>query len=336
MVKEVNWLGDLVMSLPALRAIRRTYSDSTLAVLVKAELAGFFAGLRWVDEVIPYSVRQGMPGIRDRARIVASLRKRGFDLAVLFPNSFESALWVWLAGIPRRAGFIADGRGPMLTDKAAVTPAAMDAHQGNYWLEMVRGTLAADGDPADAGLEPDHSTRARMQLWLTERRHNPSHGKLIAIAPSAAYGPAKEWPLASFASLIDSLASQTDAECVVVGSPGEQAKCEQVAASSRSGAIVAAGATDVAELIALLSLCDGFVGNDSGSAHLAAALGIPAIAIFGSTNPARTSPLGPRARVIYRSLECSPCLDRTCRFGHYNCLTQISPEEVADALAQML
>jgi heptosyltransferase-2 len=108
-----------------------------------------------------------------------------------------------------------------------------------------------------------------------------------------------------------------------------------LAASARAGAIVAAGETGVGELIALLSLCDGFAGNDSGAMHLAAALSLPTVGIFGSTNPARTGPVGQRAEVIYRAVECSPCLDRTCRFGHYNCLREIAPAEVADSLARL-
>jgi heptosyltransferase-2 len=132
--------------------------------------------------------------------------------------------------------------------------------------------------------------------------------------------------------LIDSIAESRRAECVLVGSPAERARCEEVAAMTRAGAIVAAGETGVGELIALLSHCDAFAGNDSGAMHLAAALGKPTVGIFGSTNPARTAPLGARTQVIYRGVECSPCLDRTCRFGHYRCLREIEPGEVARAL----
>ncbi len=149
---------------------------------------------------------------------------------------------------------------------------------------------------------------------------------IFAIAPAAAYGPAKEWPAERYGALIDLLARRDDAEVVLVGAPSERAKCEEVAAASKAGAMIAAGHTNIGELIALLSLCDGFIGNDSGCMHIAGALGIPTVAIFGSTNPERTGPMGPKTRVIYRKLECSPCLARTCRFGHYNCLTQIEPD----------
>jgi heptosyltransferase-2 len=173
-----------------------------------------------------------------------------------------------------------------------------------------------------------------MRQFLVANRRRAG-APIFAIAPAAAYGPAKEWPADRYGALIDLLARRDNAEVVLVGAPSERAKCEEVAASSKSGAIVAAGGTNIGELIALLSLCDGFIGNDSGCAHIAGALGIPTVAIFGSTNPERTGPLGSKARVIYRKLECSPCLARTCRFGHYNCLTQIEAAELVDAIEML-
>ncbi len=334
LVKEVNWLGDVVMSRPALRAIRRAWPRAHLAVLVKKELASFFDGARWLDEVIAYSVGRGLSGFFDRRRIVGEIRSRRFDLGVLFPNSFESALWLAMAGVRRRAGFVADARGAMLTLKATPPPEALIDHQVNYWLTMVRATGVAYGSADDFAIDVHGPYRERMHEWLAANRKRPGR-PIFAIAPAAAYGPAKEWPADSYGALIDLLACREDAEVVLVGAPSERVKCEEVAAASKAGAMIAAGHTNIGELIALLSLCDGFIGNDSGCMHLAGALGIPTVAIFGSTNPNRTGPLGPNTRVIYRKLECSPCLARTCRFGHYNCLTQIEPAELADAIASM-
>ena len=336
LVKEVNWLGDLVMSTPALRAIRRAWPGAHLAVLIKRELASFFDGARWLDEVIPYSVGRGLSGFFDRRRIVGEIRSRRFDLGVLFPNSFESALWIAMAGIRRRAGFVGDARGAMLTLKASPPPEAVTGHQMDYWLAMVRatGVCVADAHADDLAIDVHGPHRERMREWLAANRKRPGR-PVFAIAPAAAYGPAKEWPADNYGALIDLLALREDAEVVLVGASSERAKCEEVAAASKSGAMIAAGHTNVGELIALLSLCDGFIGNDSGCMHLAGALGIPTVAIFGSTNPSRTGPLGPKTRVIYHKLECSPCLARTCRFGHYNCLTQIEPAEIADAILAM-
>jgi len=330
-VKAVNWLGDLVMSEPALHAIRETFPDAHLAVLVRRELASFFDGALWVDEVIRYRLRGGVAGLSDQFSIVRRIRAGRFDLAMVFPNSFQSALWMALAGVPWRAGYQADHRGFMLTHKAVPRADVERAHQAHHWLMMVAETIGAKGTAEAYHLDVNLKSREKMRAWLADRRIRPER-PLIALAPVAAYGPAKEWPIERYAALADIVAERHGAECVLVGGPDDLPQCERIAAQCKRGAIVAAGETTVGELIALLSLCQGFAGNDSGGMHLAGALGLPTVAIFGSTNPARTGPMGPQCHIIYRGLECSPCLARTCRFGHYNCLRDIAAEEVARTL----
>jgi heptosyltransferase-2 len=303
-------------------------------VLIKKELAGFFEGAGWLDEVIPYSVTSGLGGLNDRRKIVGEIRWRHFDLAVLMPNSFESALWVTAAGIPRRAGYALDARGAMLTHKATPPHDALDGHQVFYWLAMLRETLGIEGDADDLAIAPAAKHLARMRDWLATHRRRPG-APLLAIAPAAAYGPAKEWPAAKFAAVIDALAEKLGAECVLVGAPPERPRCEEVASLSTRGALISAGETSIGELIALLSISSGFLGNDSGCMHLAAALGVPTVAIFGSTNPLRTGPSKANSRVIWHHLECSPCLARTCRFGHYNCLREVEPKETLEALSSL-
>jgi len=334
LVKEVNWLGDVVMSLPALRLIRQAWPSAHLSILIKRELAGFFDGARWIDEVIPYSISGGLRRYADTAGIISVIRAGRFDLAILFPESFSSALWVTLAGVRNRAGYIADFRGALLTHKSSPPADAAASHQMYRWIAMLRGTIGIEADAALPEIDVHEPHRAKMREWLGARRRS-SDRTLIAIAPAAAYGPAKEWPPERYSALIDHFGERFGAECVLVGSPGERARCELVARGSKSGALMAAGETGVGELIALLSLCSGFVGNDSGCMHVAAALKIPTVGVFGSTDPKRTGPLGPRTAVIYRGIECSPCLTRTCRFGHYNCLAQIEPTEVASAIMNL-
>lgn len=333
LVKEVNWLGDLVMSLPALRAIRRAFPQAHLSVLIKSELATFFDGSQWLDEVISYRVGRSLGGLADRRHVIAEIRSRQFDLAVVFPRSFESAFWTALARIPRRAGFAADRRGLMLTHKTSRPPRHGHTHQMFDYLYLVRATLGIEGDRT--AIAPDtHETHvASVRAWLDGVRRGT--GPLIALAVAAAYGPAKEWPVARFAALIDRLAERHGAECVLVGAPGERARCAMVAEASRHGAIIAAGETTVGQAIALLSLSAGFAGNDSGAMHVAAALGIPTVGIFASTNPQRTGPLGPRAQALYHPLPCSPCLERTCPLGHYQCLQQVAPDDVEQALVEL-
>ncbi|MCY3022939.1 MAG: lipopolysaccharide heptosyltransferase II [Planctomycetota bacterium] len=335
LVKEANWLGDIVMSLPALRAVRAAFPEARLAVLIKQELASFFDGAAWINEIIPYRVRKGLlHGLADRGRIARELRGRKFGLAVLLPNSFDAALWPFLARIPRRAGYARDARGLLLTDKTRPTSEILETHQVHYYLHMLRETLGVHGSPDAFAPDVHEPSRKRMRAFLARRRKRPD-GPLIALAVAAAFGPAKEWPARSFARLVDLLAERHGAECVLVGAPNERRKAEEVIAASQAGAVVAAGETSVGEALALLSLCAGFAGNDSGSMHVAGALGIPTVGIFGSTRADRTGPLGARTRVIHKHLPCSPCLKRTCRYGHYDCLRLIEPEEVLAALREL-
>ncbi|MCW8132564.1 MAG: lipopolysaccharide heptosyltransferase II [Planctomycetota bacterium] len=331
LVKEVNWLGDVVMSLPALRAVRQAYPKARLSVMIKKELASFFDGAAWIDEVIPYGLRKGLKGLADRRRIVAEIRARTFDLAVLFPNSFDSALWPTLARVPRRAGFARDARGLMLTHKTLPTAEIVETHQVHYYLFMLRKTLGIEGSSEAYAPDVHAPSAEKMRAWLAARRKRPG-GRLIALAVAAAYGPAKEWPADLYARLIDELAERHGAECVLVGAPNEKRKSAEVAAAAKHGALVAAGETGVGEAMALLSLCDGFAGNDSGSMHVAGALGLPTVGIYGSTRADRTGPLGGRTSILYKQIECSPCLKRTCKFGHYDCLKKIAPGDVVRAL----
>jgi heptosyltransferase II len=332
LVHEVNWLGDLVMTLPVLASLRRTFPAAHLSVLVDHRLAAFFDAGGLVDEVIPLQRSAQRFAPLELMRAAAQLRARHFDLAVVLPNSFVSALRVALAGIPVRAGFARDGRGWMLTNRARPDAQLMKRHQVHYWLEMLKRTLGVESDPKQIAPEVAQRHLERMRQWLSARRDGRS--KLVAVAPAAAYGPAKEWPPEHYVQLISSLA-QRGVQAVLVGGPGEVARCEAIAAAAACDAIIAAGQTNVGELMALLSLCDGFIGNDSGAAHLASALGIPTVAIFGSTNPARTGPLGPCTAILYKGIECSPCLERTCRFGHYQCLRGIAPPQALTALENL-
>ncbi|MEI6235898.1 MAG: lipopolysaccharide heptosyltransferase II [Planctomycetota bacterium] len=335
LVREVNWLGDIVMSLPALRAVRKAYPDARLSVLIKKELASFFDGATWIDEVIPFKVRKGIvAGFQDRRALVSELKKRNFDLSILLPNSFDSALWPAWAGIPARVGYARDMRGMLLTHTLKPSPEILEVHQVHYYLHMLKETLGLDGSKDDFKPDVSAANRAKMSAFLDARRKRVG-SPLIGLAVKAAYGPAKEWPAESYARLIDLLAEKHGAECVLIGAPNEREKSEEVIGKSKSGAILAAGETSVGEALAMLDVCSGFAGNDSGSMHVSGALGKPTVGIYGSTRADRTGPLGPNTRTLFKQIECSPCLKRTCKFGHYDCLKMITAEEVVGALEEL-
>jgi heptosyltransferase II len=333
LVKAANWLGDVVMSVPALRAIRRAWPRATLAVWIRRELAPLFAASMLFDEVIAYDhpVR-AVDRIRRLLPIVRAVRERGFDLGIVLPNRAEPALWLRLAGVRDRIGYAGYRRDALLT-RAIPRPTDLPRrHQAHDALELVRAAFTIEGDPADVALEVAPASRERIATRLASRRSGEA--PFVALAPGAAYGPAKEWPAERYAALADRLA-RSGFDVVLVGSALDRPRADAVAAAMRAPAIVAAGETTVDELVALLSLATGFVGNDSGAMHVAGALGVPTVGIFGSTDPRRTAPLGPRTRVLAEPPSCSPCLARTCRFGRAACFDPIDVDAATSALAAL-
>ncbi|GIW41764.1 MAG: ADP-heptose--LPS heptosyltransferase [Candidatus Binatia bacterium] len=328
-----NWLGDLVLSLPALRAIRRAWPRAHLAVLVREELASFFEGSRWIDSRLAYRIRPGSAGWRDRWAVVRRLARERFDLAVLFTDSFESALWAFAAGIPERVGFAADARRLLLTHAVRRTAGLRRSHRVEEPLFLLEKALGIVGNRADGAPDLSSEARARVERKLSALGWREGRF-LLCLAPGAAYGPSKRWPADGFASVGRRFAERRGALCLVLGSPSDTEVCRFVAEGS--GGVSLAGETTVADLLAVLSLADLFVGNDSGAAHVAAALGTPTLTLFGSTDPRRTAPLGPSARFLWEPPPCSPCLARTCRYGHYECLRALSPREVVEAAEELL
>ncbi len=331
-----NWLGDTMIALPALRALRERFPGGHLAVQIRANLAEILSGIPWIDEVLPLTIRSGTPGIADRVRVAGELRRKRFGLAVVFPNSFDSALLPFLAGIPERLGYARDGRGPLLTVPVPATPEIRSMHQVRSYHALLR-PLGIGGEPGPVELEVPESAAERAGALLAEL---PGEGPVIALAAGSAYGRAREWPEEHFAALARILAERHGARFVLVGAPREVEQCRKVVALAGglprgSAILITAGRTSPADLAALLARCDAFFGNDSGAMHVAAAVGIPTLAIFGSTNPVHTHPLGPRAEIFVSDRECSPCMARTCRFGHYGCLTDFTPEMVAARLESM-
>ncbi|MCX8073642.1 MAG: lipopolysaccharide heptosyltransferase II [Candidatus Binatia bacterium] len=317
LVKAVNWLGDVVMTLPAMWALRQRYPSAHLGVLVRAELADFFSATPWIDSVIPDGSTQGRRSISSRWRLIRQLRNQGWDAGILLPRSFESALWFYLARIPIRIGVPAQARSWMLTHAVPADLKRPDRHQTLSYLEFV--SLAVGCAPR---VDPPPTFLPRR-----EGEREPLNKPYVVLAPGAAYGPAKQWPREHWSNLA-TLFVMEGLHVALIGTQSERVLCDEVAATAANGCTVLAGKTSLLELMRLLTQSRGFVGNDSGASHLAAFLGVPTVAIFGSTDPVRTAPIGTRCAVLYDPPGCSPCLARTCRFGHYECLRRITPDKV--------
>jgi heptosyltransferase-2 len=282
-----------------------------------------------VDRVIPYTANS----FAEKRAFAARLRAERFDAAILLPNSFDSALLMWMAGVPERIGYKRDGRGPLLTRAIpAPEPGDIPRHERFYYLELLRRAGLMERFPAaDAieldGIEEERAAGAEKLFGLGIPL------PAIGVSPGAAYGNAKRWLADRYAEAASLVTQERRASVLVFGSAAERDLCEQVAGAI-PGARNFAGRTTLGEFIALAAACSLFLTNDSGAMHIAAALGVPTVAVFGATDDSATGPSGRRARVIRDSAECSPCLLRDCPIDH-RCMTRVSACAVAEAALQL-
>lgn len=333
LIRGTNWIGDVVMTLPAVAAIRKTWPSARISIIAKPWVSEIYRLSPDVDEVIVFQEPGRHTGVRGRLRLAGELRKNTFDCAVLLQNAIEAAVIARLAGIPLRAGYNSDGRGLLLTHSVRRTRAVRQVHQIDYYLEMVRALGCV---PAGRSLQlrPGNDYDGVAEK-LFDQYAIGSGRTLIGLAPGAAYGPAKKWFPERFAAVVDRLIDETGAQAILFGSGGDKESTAAVARNAHHRLIDIAGKTDLKEAIALISRCALFLSNDSGLMHVAGALGIPTVAIFGSTNPVTTSPLGEKSIVIHRDVPCSPCLKPVCPTD-FRCMELIGADEVYAAARGLL
>ena len=319
LVRAPNWLGDAVLSLPAVRDLRRNFPLSRLEVLARPWVAPLYGAVSEVDAVIESR------GVGVDARAV-----RGFDAAVLLPNSFASALAAWRAGIPERWGYATDLRGPLLTRRARVPARARGRSQVYYYRAM----LAAIG--LDVGAEPDATLRC-PEDWAARGAAllGDAGAPWIGLNPGAFFGPAKRWAPERYAAAGELLARRTGARVAILGGADERALGEAIAAGMRAPVRVLCGQTTLPELVGVLSRLRLLVTNDSGPMHVAAALGVPLVAVFGPTDWRETAPVGRRHRVVREPVPCSPCLLRECPIDH-RCMKRIPVDRVVSEARSLL
>ncbi len=338
LVRAPNWVGDAVMSLPALRAIRAVFPQAHLAVLARPWVAELYRRERAADELILDGARAGARDWAGKWRTARELGRRGFDCAIILPNSFESALVVRLAGIRRRIGYRRDGRGPLLTHGMPPPQRGeIPAHEAYYYLELLRRAGILDSLPEVETIELDQAADAR-RAGRERFAALELEGEVIGVSPGAAFGPAKRWLPERFAEAAGIVAGERGAAIALFGSTAERELCEQVAGSIRSmgrRALNLAGQTTLGEFIELAAACALFLTNDSGAMHVASALGVPTVAVFGPTDPWATGPKGPCVRLVREPLDCSPCKLRVCPIDH-RCMRRISAEAVARAALELL
>jgi len=334
LVRATNWLGDAVMTTPALAGLRGAFPGARIALLAKPLVAELFRHHPDVDEVIVYERPGRHEGATGRLRLGGELRRRRFDAALLLQNAFDAALVAFLARIPERAGYPTDGRRLLLSLPVPLTRDILQRHEVEYYLCLLDGLGVPRPKPPILKLLVTDEERAGIASRLASLGLKPG-SPIVAINPGATYGSAKRWYPDRFAAVADALSEEWGAAVAVVGSPAETPLAGEIEAAVRRGVVNLAGKTTVREMMALLSLSSFLVTNDSGPMHIGAALGVPLVAIFGPTDWRRTSPWTSLAKVVRVEIDCSPCSLRTCDRGH-ECMLAVTPEMVVDAARQLL
>lgn len=323
-----QWIGDAVMSEPLLA--RLAGRGETLTVAALPWVSPVYAAMPQVARVIDLPFAHGRLDWARRREIAQGMRGQ-FDAAYVLPNSFKSALVPFLARIPRRVGYQGEGRVLVLNER-------LPNPQGRPPMVAFYSALA--GDAANEGADTP-------RLFFDSQTRDDAAGKaglvpgqFFTFAPGAEYGPAKCWPAEHYAQLARSLHTKHGLPVVLLGSGKEAQLCDSISLMAPGACRVLAGKTSLKDAMALIAASKGLVSNDSGLMHVAAAFGLPQVAVFGSTSPEHTPPLNRKARVLWLKdelgLECAPCFERTCRFGHTRCLVEVTPARVEAALDGLL
>lgn len=322
-----NWIGDAVMATPALGAVRETFPEAHVAIVANPLVAELFSFHPDCDQVIRFGKRSDQGSMVDFWRFCRSLRSERFDLAILFQNAFKAAIMAVLAGIPRRAGYRTDGRGLLLTAGVPAVDKKHGLHHVDYYLQMLGQLGIAGGD-------------GRLRLALTAEEEGRAverlgAGQWIALNPGASYGAAKRWFPERFAAVADGLAAEFGVRVVLTGGPGEMEIGRDIEKSMKIAPLNLIGRTSVRELMATLAHCRLVVTNDSGPMHIAAAFGVPIVAVFGPTDHTTTSPLAGNCRIVRSGVDCAPCMLRECPTDH-RCMIGVTADAVLAAARELL
>ncbi|MBI4682449.1 MAG: lipopolysaccharide heptosyltransferase II [Nitrospirae bacterium] len=344
LIRGVNWIGDAVLTIPAIRSIRHAFPDAHISLLVKPWVSEIFKDSPDINEIILYE--DSFSGFSGKVKLVKKLRQYKFDMAILLQNAFDAALIAWLSGIPERIGYKRDTRGFLLTKAITVEKDILEQHQVYYYLNLLKsaGIESSDTQPY-IYLSDNERQRAGN---LLSSYFSTDNGPLIGVNPGATYGSAKRWLPDRFADLIIKIINELNGRVIIFGGPSEVEIADEIITEINklkiklkmekygSRILVMSGKTNLRELAALISECDIFITNDSGPMHMASALLVPIVAIFGSTNKTTTGPFGEGHTIITKDLPCAPCMKRECPEGHLNCMTDMTADEVFNAVKKTL
>jgi heptosyltransferase-2 len=326
LVRATNWVGDVVMNIPALEAVRENFPQSTITVLARPWVIPLLENHPAVDQVLPFQKGKGfLSHMAEIIRVVGMIRKMRYDLAILFQNAFEAGLLAWLGGVKFRVGYNTDGRRFLLSHAVIRNEEVLKLHQVEYYLSILRA-MDWEAKTKDPSLYIAEKDSKAIQSLLSSHGIKPKD-LVLGLSPGAVYGSAKRWPPGRFANIADWAVQRWRAKVVLMGSGGEKVICRMVNQSMKHTALNLCGETKLGEAMALIKRCYFFVTNDSGLMHVAAALDVPTVAIFGSTDPMATGPRSPKASIVQHEIDCAPCLKPECP-DDFRCMLEIEPDEV--------
>ncbi|CAK8719981.1 lipopolysaccharide heptosyltransferase II [Candidatus Electrothrix laxa] len=338
LIRSTNWIGDAIMTTPAVRSIRHNFPEAKITLLALPWVADVFSACPHIDHIFIYDKQGRHQGLQGKLRLAADLRRENYDLTILLQNAFEAALITFLARIPVRGGYTTDGRGLLLTHGVRKHPEIRTKHQVHYYQEMLEGLGLQRSENSlelflDSAAEQEADALIKEALELQGEKANDI--PIIGLNPGAAYGPAKCWPVAKYAELAGRLSDKTGGLIVIFGTAADQEAAAEISAAGER-VLDLTGKTTLAQALACIARCSVFVTNDSGLMHVAAALNTPLVAVFGSTDHIATGPYSEQATVVRRPVECSPCMKTHCPKGHFQCMEGITVEEVEQAVLQWL
>lgn len=336
LIRSANWVGDAVMTTPAIRAIRRNFPSARITLLAKPWVTPVFMHNPDIDDLMVYQAAGRHGGWTGLWRLAADMHRERFDLAILFQNAFEAALLSFLARIPERLGFTTDGRTALLTRRIRTWQPLKRGHLIDYYLGLLAGAgMTLHGRRLTLLITPDERREAR---GLLAKMGGLDTSLLVGLSPGAAFGTAKRWLADRFAETGRRMILELGAKVVLFGSPPEADLGRRLATDIGDDCINLCGRTSLRQTMAILSQCRLFVTNDSGLMHVAAALDIPQVAIIGPTNPSATGPANEASRLVHRPEACelSPCLQSICPITDQRCMTAISVGMVMEAARALL
>ena len=320
------WVGDMVMAQVLYKALYADHTSAEIHVVAPKWSRPLLSRMAEISTVVSLDVSHGEFGLSKRIALGKKLRREDYAQAIILPRSFKSALVPWAARIPKRIGDIGEFRYGLLTH---IFPSNKDKNIPTACNYLRYAGVETDIATVKKEYRPELSVDIDNQQKLLERFNIPKDVPLVACMVGAEYGPSKQWPVENFVFLIDMLREQGINVCLL-GSSKDSDTGKRIETLCQSSIMNLCGETGLVDVIDILASCKVAVSNDSGLMHIAAAVNVPVVAMYGATTPLYTPPLHAKAKSLHVKLACSPCWERTCRYNHYRCLKDILPQDVCD------